>query len=148
MLALGPFGGAAGMPDCCSGSRAGQRPCPVSGQLCAVVSRRTVLHHLQAPWSREVREQDYYFCDDPGCPVVYFDRDASTITAEALRTEVGVKALGLDATLCYCFGISFGAAADNPAIREFVVEQTQQGICACEARNPSGRCCLRDFPTR
>ncbi|MEW8015554.1 MAG: hypothetical protein AB2807_12465 [Candidatus Sedimenticola endophacoides] len=59
------------------------------------MSRRTVLHHLQAPWSREVREQDYYFCDDPGCPVVYFDRDASAITAEALRTEVGVKALGL-----------------------------------------------------
>jgi hypothetical protein len=35
---------------------------------------------------------------------------------------------------------------DNPGTREFVVEQTKLKHCACEVQNPSGKCCLKDFP--
>jgi len=31
------------------------------------------------------------------------------------------------------------------AMKAFVVQQTKEGLCACEARNTSGRCCLADF---
>jgi len=31
------------------------------------------------------------------------------------------------------------------AIKAFVVQQTKEKLCACESRNPSGRCCLADF---
>jgi len=31
------------------------------------------------------------------------------------------------------------------AIKAFVIQQTKEGLCACESRNPSGRCCLADF---
>jgi hypothetical protein len=27
-----------------------------------------------------------------------------------------------------------------------VIEQTRLHNCACDVRNPSGRCCLKDFP--
>jgi len=37
-------------------------------------------------------------------------------------------------------------ALADPGIRDFVVAQTRLGLCACDTRNPSGRCCLIDFP--
>jgi hypothetical protein len=52
-------------------------------------------------------------------------------------------------TLCYCFDIRFSDLSDAAAAkqcREFVINQTRNKVCACEQRNPSGRCCLRDFP--
>jgi len=53
--------------------------------------------------------------------------------------------------LCYCFDISEAAyriaLADGmaKAMKAFVVQQTKEGLCACESRNTSGRCCLADF---
>ena len=48
--------------------------------------------------------------------------------------------------LCYCFGVSRADFDRNPGTKDFVTAQTKAGLCACETSNPSGRCCLKDFP--
>jgi len=37
-------------------------------------------------------------------------------------------------------------AATQPDAKSFVIEKTKGHFCECEARNPSGKCCLKDFP--
>lgn len=139
------------MSDCCSsscdiGAPAKRHRCPVNGQEYKAVSTTTILHHIKEPWSWEENQQAYYFCDDPDCEVVYFGQDNTTIKASEVRTGVVIKEKNQNAMLCYCFGVSFSAAEENPEIKQFVTEKTRGGICACEYRNPSGKCCLKDFP--
>lgn len=59
---------------------------------------------------------------------------------------IGVKEASDDTLLCYCFGVSKKDFQSDLAIREFVVGQTKAGLCSCETSNPSGRCCLKNFP--
>ena len=138
------------MSDCCmttdpdSHSTKKYR-CPTNGNACVEVSVRTITHHLMRPWEWNPGGQRYFFCDDHDCDVVYFGEDDSTIRKGELRTLVGVKQTSTDTPLCYCYGIA-KSDADMPGVRDYVVEQTRAGNCACETRNPSGRCCLRDFP--
>jgi hypothetical protein len=139
------------MDDCCDTAPTAriQPPravCPSHGKSCASVSRATVLHHLARAWQAALAFDSYYFCDDPDCSVVYFAIDGSVFDASAVRTEVGQKRREPDATLCYCFGITYSAAASDPAIRQFVVTETKRKSCACGSRNPSGVCCLKYFP--
>ncbi|HEY6094307.1 MAG TPA: hypothetical protein VIU93_05065 [Gallionellaceae bacterium] len=106
-------------------------------------------HHCpppQAPWQWQDNGANYYFCADPACDIVYFGDDGSIIRKAQLRTVVGVKETADSAPLCYCFGVSRADAMSNPAIREYVVQQTRLGLCTCDTSNPAGRCCLKDFP--
>lgn len=136
------------MSDCCSPStpHTKKHRCPHNGIEYAEVSARTIAHHIRQSWSWQDLGRRYFFCDDPDCDVVYFGDDDSVILKSQLRTRVGVKEAGDDALLCYCFGISRADALGDPAIRDYVVEKTRQGLCSCETSNPSGRCCLKDFP--
>jgi len=142
------------MTDCCTNTACDRTPpktavCPRNGRAYAGVERRTVLHHVRQPWAHTLAHQVYYFCDDPNCDVVYFGEDQSLLIRGDLRGEVGQKSQGLDKTLCYCFDIN---AADIQTkdvyvqARAFVIEQTRNATCDCTVRNPSGRCCLKDFP--
>ena len=36
--------------------------------------------------------------------------------------------------------------AANKEIKDFVIKSTKEKTCACTTRNPSGKCCLKDFP--
>ena len=92
------------------------------------------------------KDQRYFFCDDPNCDVVYFGEDKSVILKSQLRTKVGLKEATEDALLCYCFGVTKADGLSNPSIKNFVSAETKQGLCSCETSNPSGRCCLKDFP--
>ncbi|MDQ6957466.1 MAG: hypothetical protein Q9M21_09760, partial [Mariprofundaceae bacterium] len=53
--------------------------------------------------------------------------------------------------LCHCFDISQSdyskalQSKESGAMKAFVIQQTKDKLCACESRNPSGRCCLADF---
>jgi hypothetical protein len=138
------------MSDCCSfschPSQSAKKHCPVNGVEYRQVSYRTVIHHLQRPWQWEPTTQNYYFCDDPECNVVYFGDDDSTIEKDRLRTPVGVKEQSDDSTICYCFGVTKGEAIADESIKDYVATQTIDHMCDCEIRNPSGKCCLRDFP--
>ena len=119
--------------------------CPVNGKPYVGVSDKTILLHIDDPWNWVLKKQGYYFCEDPECDVVYFGEDESIITKSALRTVVGIKERSDDAVICYCFGVTKQAAADSQ-VKKFVIESTKGQTCACEVRNPSGRCCLKSFP--
>lgn len=142
------------MTDCCSTSSCDRATlksavCPRNGRAYAMVTRRTILHHMRTPWQRSLPNQAYYFCDDPDCDVVYFGTDQSLLTRTDLRTEVSQKSRDPVKTLCYCFDISATDIRNDEAharARAFVIEQTRKGTCDCAIRNPSGRCCLKDFP--
>jgi hypothetical protein len=144
------------MTDCCTNTASDRTPpktavCPRNGRAYAGVERRTVLHHVHQPWTRRLAHQGYYFCDDPNCDVVYFGEDNSLLMRDDLRGTVGQKSQDPDKTLCYCFDIN---AADiqtedvHALARAFVIEQTRNATCDCTVRNPSGRCCLKDFPNK
>ena len=140
------------MSECCENNTcdksSGPRKfsCPVNEMQYAEVSKKTILQHIKTPWEKNLTEQKYYFCDDPGCDVVYFGFDGSVINKSELRTEVGTKETSEKGLVCYCFGVSKFLAQQNPEIKNFVTQQTKEKNCACEIRNPSGRCCLKDFP--
>jgi hypothetical protein len=116
------------MSDCCSSScDMGTQPkkyrCPINGQEYKEVSTKAILHHINETWYWEEKQQAYYFCEDPECEVVYFGQDNSVINTAALRTTVGIKEKTPSAILCYCFGVSFGSAVENPEIKHFVTEK-------------------------
>lgn len=137
------------MTNCCTSSDKTQaRPkkykCPVNGKSYNGVSATTILHHINEPWNWHNKQQGYYFCSDPDCEVVYFGEDDSVINKSSLRTEVGLKEANPNSLVCYCFGVS-KVESSSQKIKDFVTKNTQQKTCACAARNPSGRCCLKDF---
>jgi len=139
------------MSDCCSsscdiGTPSKRHRCPVNSKEYKEVTIKTILHHIKEPWSWKEKQQPYYFCEDPDCDVVYFGQDNSVINTAALLTTVGIKEKNPSAMLCYCFSVSFSVAAENPEIKQFIADKTRSGVCACETRNPSGKCCLKDFP--
>jgi hypothetical protein len=137
--------------ECCDSKPSGCNPpkmacCPLNGKEYGSVGVKTILHHLAEPWSNRIKDQSYYYCTDANCDVVYFGQDQSVIRRSALRTKVGLKDASPERPVCYCFGVSYAAAKNNARTREFVMEMTKQSLCSCETSNPSGRCCLKDFP--
>lgn len=139
------------MPDCCASSGSTNKPakkytCPINGKEYSEVLISTIMHHINQPWKESFNNQSYYFCDDPNCEVVYFGEDDSVINKSELRTTIGVKDNSKNSLVCYCFGVSKHEAATNVKAKAFVKEQTKKHTCACESLNPSGRCCLKDFP--
>jgi len=138
------------MSECSSSNNSILSPnkfrCPVNGKEYSAVSSTTIIHHIKEPWRWDNKKQGYYFCDDPECNVVYFGQDGSIIEQQELRTIVGEKQKSPDSPVCYCFGINKHEAGTNSEAKLFVIENTKNHSCACEIRNPSGRCCLKDFP--
>ena len=123
--------------------------CRKCGGKSRPVSRKTVLLMLKPHLLEEALSGTYGFCLARDCPVVYFDEhDARIFTSDDLREIVGVKASTHPIPLCYCFGfdeshlreeISRTGSTTVPARISGLIAE---GLCACEARNPSGVCCL------
>lgn len=139
------------MADCCSTSKPvnmhpNKQRCPSNGIEYTSVSAKTIAHHLAHAWQWTAENRQYFFCEDPDCDVVYFADDDSVILKSQLRTKVGKKEVSDDAMLCYCFGVTKVDALNDASIRDYVVAQTKLGLCSCDTSNPSGRCCLKDFP--
>lgn len=139
------------MKNCCSENKSekpGHSRCPVNGKLYKGVAIKTILHHLSKPWDRDLKQQEYFFCSDVDCEVVYFGKDESLIKKSELRSQVGVKETAPTRKLCYCFDINFDNAKQDGKLVEFVKNKTQRSLCSCETSNPSGKCCLKDFPVQ
>ena len=139
------------MSNCCSNETQEKkfprkRPCPINEKNYVLVDLKTVLHHIKKPWSAKLNEQGYYFCNDPECDVVYFGENGQTINKSELHSTISVKQNEANDPVCYCFNIKRSEAQNNQEIKKFVIEQTKIGNCSCETSNPSGRCCLKDFP--
>ena len=142
------------MSDCCSVNEtppaaAEVMACPVSGTRSKQVDLLTVRSLVrQLPFG--IKLGQYYFCDAPGCDVVYFPSHpgAPMFRRADLWVRVGAKEAEDPIPVCYCFGITrediwseihqTGACGTAERIRA----EVQAGRCACEVKNPSGKCCL------
>ncbi|MDQ6997436.1 MAG: hypothetical protein Q9M17_01850 [Mariprofundus sp.] len=120
--------------------------CPKCGKKCFPISRQTILHQVQFPNNQTLEAGGYAFCANPDCTNAYFSTSVRISTSQLRAFQPGQKAM-----LCHCFDISesdYRAALSDGTgadMKAFVVQQTKEGLCACESRNPSGRCCLANF---
>jgi hypothetical protein len=112
------------------------------------VARRTVLLMLKPELLERADAGEYGFCPDPDCRVVYFKGGGPSFSTEDLRVRVGLKEKDDPVPLCYCFGFDERqvreeiAATGATTVPQRISALIKQGLCACEARNPSGACCL------
>jgi len=119
----------------------------------AAVEVRTLLHQLRPDRAERLGRSEYRFCEAPDCDTVYFSTDGVlTFGAADLRGRVGLKMLGsASAPVCYCFGFTAGnlatelGASGSAEVPRRIRALVKARMCACEVRNPSGRCCLGEI---
>lgn len=141
------------MSDCCSANAASLAPqvaaCPANGARSRRVDILTV-RSLVRRLPLGMHGSQYYFCEAQDCDVVYFalDPDAPVFRREDLLVTVGVKATAEPGPVCYCFGFTRKDIEDEIAetgrstVAERISAEVKAGNCACEIKNPSGKCCL------
>lgn len=139
------------MKNCCSDSDCKNTSlkkyrCPVNLIKYPEVSVQTIIHHINKPWEWKPKAKHYYFCNDSSCYVAYFGDNGDIIPKTQLRSHSEQASFPQSELLCYCFGITTSDVTDQPSIRDFVIEQTKKGLCSCKTHNPSGLCCLKNFP--
>ena len=94
------------------------------------------------------------FCKTPTCSIVYYSPDGGLPFKKGdIRVRVGLKETEDSVGVCYCFDISerqirdeierTGKSTASARIRK----EVEAGNCACEIKNPSGRCCLGEVRT-
>ena len=133
------------MSDCCASTpKTDAQACPQCGAACKSVRMRTLYHQVRYPENLTIADDSYYFCPSRQCPTAYFSNSGHVIPKQHLRSYQAIA----DNRLCYCFDIDAGIylyalqTGHAAAIKQFIVERTKSGECACEIRNPSGQCCL------
>ena len=136
------------MSNCCSGgSISSVLVCPQCGISCKNISMKTIFHQVRFPEILDIETDSYYYCADKTCSVGYFSQEEKVISKNQLRAFTELK----NNKLCYCFDINTEQYLDSlkdgaaETIKNFVIQKTKVGDCACEIRNPSGQCCLANF---
>lgn len=124
-------------------------PCVKCSHHSKAVSRRTVLVMVKPEFLEEALSGTYRFCEARECPIVYFEEQGTrTFTVDDLRIIVGIKSSADPIPLCYCFGLDEShlrkeiAQTGTTTVPEKIAHLTREGLCACDVRNPSGKCCL------
>lgn len=98
---------------------------------------------------RVAPRQEFWLCKSPVCDVVYFGALGDVIRMDEMHVAPAFKSAGSD-LVCYCFLHSRGeieaelAATGSTEVLESIKAEVKAGNCACEVRNPSGKCCLGD----
>lgn len=143
------------MDKCCgapAGLVAGSHTlCAYCGSNGAPVELLTVKALLSEIALRRLVPQQLYFCQQPTCSVVYFAADGQVYTSSDVRVPVWQKEPTGSRRICYCFDENEGSM-----LRELIetgrcgaVQRVREHIaadrCACEVRNPRGKCCLGDL---
>lgn len=146
------------MSDCCSVPKKADThipsvmACPSCGARSKKVELLTVkslVRHL--PLGSPPAQ--YYFCEAQGCDVVYFAADSAALVFRShdLLVRVGCKETEDPIPVCYCFGFTRREIAEEAAregrsaAAEAVQAEVRAGRCACEVKNPSGKCCLGEI---
>jgi Zinc binding domain/BFD-like [2Fe-2S] binding domain len=126
-------------------------PCPVNDTRSKKVDTLTVKSLVRA-LPPGMPNTQYYFCDASDCDVVYFalDVEAPMFRREDLVVRVGTKETEDPIPVCYCFGFTRKdieneiAETGRSTVADRIKTEVNAGNCACEVRNPSGKCCLWD----
>jgi hypothetical protein len=125
--------------------------CPADNTRCKQVGILTV-RSLVRKLPLQMPDTQYYFCDSPHCEVVYcgLDPEAPVFRREDLTIRVGIKETADPISICYCFGFTRQEIWDElrvsgkPTIAERISAEVEAGRCACDLKNPAGKCCLGD----
>ncbi len=144
------------MSSCCSGDTCelpkapttGDIACPRCGAVGRPVADETILAILKPGHADNLLSVERRFCKTASCAVLYYGADGHLTEKEAAKVRVGIKETDDPVPLCYCFGF------DRADVRRQVAElggsdipgriaaEVKAGRCSCEAKNPSGQCCL------
>ena len=116
------------------------------------VKRETIQQMLKPELIAQIGERNYSFCGDPECRVVYFadEEEDFTFTTADLRVRVGIKETSDPITICYCFGHTTASVREElsrtgqSTVVARISAEITAGNCACQMKNPSGRCCLAE----
>lgn len=138
------------MSSCCTLPATGEPDtCPVSGERGQPVARQTLEHLLRPEKRAEMIDQTYYFCETPECDIVYFaDAPLHYFDKDDLLVRVGVKETEDPIPVCYCFNFTEQDIIQDlerhgeGRIFKAITAKVKAGLCACDVKNPSGRCCL------
>ncbi len=133
---------------CCSTSHSppDTRCCPVSEFRSQPVEWLTV---AAVTAGLVPRRQTFWLCEDSDCDVVYFGEDGTLLGTSDVVTIPSFKGSpSQDDLVCYCFLYSRQdiedelKASGDTTIFDRITAEVKAGNCACEVRNPSGKCCL------
>jgi len=133
---------------CCSTSHSppDTRCCPVSEFRSKPVEWSTVAAVTAGPVPPR---QYFWLCEDSDCDVVYFGEDGTLLGTSDVRVIPSFKGSpSLNDLVCYCFLYSRQdiedelKASGDTTIFDRITAEVKAGNCACEVRNPSGKCCL------
>lgn len=142
------------MSDCCSAKSSCDAPaaaCPANGARSKQVDMLTV-KSLARQLTLGMPNTQYYFCEAQDCDVVYFalDSQAPIFRRADLLVRVGVKETADPIPVCYCFGFTRTdieheiVKTGRSTVADRITAEVRAGRCACEVKNPSGKCCLGD----
>jgi len=132
--------------SCCSVTPQSNRTslCPRSDSAGKPVDWTTVAALTRG---RVPPKQEFRLCRDPDCEVVYYGSSQAVLTGAELNVVPGFKN-GSAGLVCYCFLHRMSdierqlGETGTTDILESIEYEVQAGNCACEVRNPSGKCCL------
>ena len=137
--------------DCCS-EVTSSSSCPLCETTKQTVNAITLKHWLEASLVPFVGEGPFYFCDSRDCAVVFFSGDHSIkYTKDQLRYRVASKENSGPSTVCYCFGVSKEMISEEilktgkSTFLSWIGKEVKDGSCACEVRNPAGKCCMGEI---
>ena len=144
------------MSDCCSlNGKTATAPavmaCPVNGARSKRVDLLTV-RSLVRQLPLGMPNTEYYFCEAADCDVVYFpfDAQAPMFRRSDLLVRVGSKEMVDPVPVCYCFGYTRKdiqkeiTETGHSTVANRISAEVKAGNCACEVKNPTGKCCLGD----
>jgi hypothetical protein len=123
--------------------------CRRCGNRGRAIPKHTVESLLKPEALSRLYEGDYFFDESPDCEIVYFsNKRASSFTKTDVRVRVGIKETQAPIPICYCFGHTVESAraeieaTGKSTVAARITREIRAGNCACEVKNPSGRCCL------
>ena len=81
--------------------------------------------------------------------MVYFGADGTLLEAKQLNVVPGFKCVD-DPLACYCFnigqaGLIVEAQQGSDTLLRNILSRVKRNECACEVRNPTGKCCLGEI---
>jgi hypothetical protein len=121
--------------------------CPECGKAGRLVERITVKALLRPAALARLSAPAHRFCATPRCPVVYFGREEAFVCDDLIVT-VFQKELEGTRTFCYCFAVTEAdirrelLETGHSSAFERITVLVNADRCACEVKNPQGRCCL------
>lgn len=119
--------------------------CPQCGNRGTPIAAKTVIAVTSAPLPPR---QPLFLCVTSDCELIYFGESGASFPVSALRQRPSWK--GGD-VFCFCFDhrkselLAAVAAGDGHHLSASIEARVRAGDCACELRNPSGRCCLPEI---